>query len=294
MGLPCPTCSGGTLFRNDVGDLECLACHAVPYHGGVEPEGAPPQSVEFQSMTALRLAASVRVTDAPTSDLGCVECGRVPFQEDLRLRRPGSSMMKFNCPCGNEILYSREEVPCLPKMGRPVIDADATPGEQASVDHPGPMPDEGAGLHGVEVGLDNPIDFEERGCTAAGRCEPPTIRDATPSEKAAGIESVALGIKVERANRAATPEPPPIHRPGQGDIQGLVIDDLKARREEGIRRYGTPLQAHNGRDAMNDLYQEILDAACYLKQVIEERGPCRAEPPKIPHLADVRDWSVKP
>ena len=39
----------------------------------------------------------------------------------------------------------------------------------------------------------------------------------------------------------------------------------------GIKRYGTPLQPHNGRDALIDTYQEILDSAVYLRQAIEER-----------------------
>jgi hypothetical protein len=51
----------------------------------------------------------------------------------------------------------------------------------------------------------------------------------------------------------------------------MVMDDLAARREVGIARYGTALQAHNGRDALRDLYEELLDAACYIRQVIAER-----------------------
>jgi hypothetical protein len=39
----------------------------------------------------------------------------------------------------------------------------------------------------------------------------------------------------------------------------------------GRERYSTPLQAHNGRDALVDAYQEALDLVVYLRQVIEER-----------------------
>lgn len=46
--------------------------------------------------------------------------------------------------------------------------------------------------------------------------------------------------------------------------------DLKARKEAGIKKYGTVLQAFNGRDAVLDLYQEYLDAIVYFKQVIVE------------------------
>ena len=56
------------------------------------------------------------------------------------------------------------------------------------------------------------------------------------------------------------------------DIQTLVIQDIEERREIGIARYGTPLQAHNGRDALRDAYEEALDLTCYLRQLIEERN----------------------
>lgn len=55
-------------------------------------------------------------------------------------------------------------------------------------------------------------------------------------------------------------------------IQHLVREDLFAREQIGRERYGTSLQAHNGRDALRDAYEEALDLACYLRQVIEERG----------------------
>lgn len=55
-------------------------------------------------------------------------------------------------------------------------------------------------------------------------------------------------------------------------IQSLVRHDLNVRERVGIQRYGTPLQAHNGRDALRDAYEEALDLACYLRQAIEERG----------------------
>ena len=54
-------------------------------------------------------------------------------------------------------------------------------------------------------------------------------------------------------------------------IWELVIEDMHARDHVGRQRYGTPLQAHNGRDAMQDAYEEALDLAVYLRQAIEER-----------------------
>lgn len=51
----------------------------------------------------------------------------------------------------------------------------------------------------------------------------------------------------------------------------LVVADMHARDALGYRRYGTPLRAGNGRDALVDAYQEALDLAVYLRQAIAER-----------------------
>ena len=54
-------------------------------------------------------------------------------------------------------------------------------------------------------------------------------------------------------------------------IQDLVLADVAERKRIGIERYGTPLQGFNGRDALVDLYQELLDACVYVRQVLFER-----------------------
>jgi hypothetical protein len=51
-----------------------------------------------------------------------------------------------------------------------------------------------------------------------------------------------------------------------------VVDDILARREVGIEKYGCPLYARNGRDAMVDAYQEVLDLMVYLAQDDIEQG----------------------
>jgi hypothetical protein len=59
---------------------------------------------------------------------------------------------------------------------------------------------------------------------------------------------------------------------GSGNpILGMVLADLTNRALEGKEKYGEPLKAHNGRNALWDLYQELLDAAMYIRQAIEER-----------------------
>lgn len=55
-------------------------------------------------------------------------------------------------------------------------------------------------------------------------------------------------------------------------IWELVIADMQERDRVGTEKYGTPLQAHNGRDALLDAYAEALDLVVYLRQAIEERG----------------------
>jgi hypothetical protein len=67
-------------------------------------------------------------------------------------------------------------------------------------------------------------------------------------------------------------QPPPIENSSR-PIWELVVEDMKARDQIGRERYGTPLQANNGRDALVDAYQESLDLAVYLRQAIEERKP---------------------
>lgn len=54
-------------------------------------------------------------------------------------------------------------------------------------------------------------------------------------------------------------------------IWELVINDMRERDNVGRQRYGTLLQANNGRGALVDAYQEALDLAVYLRQAIEER-----------------------
>ena len=70
-------------------------------------------------------------------------------------------------------------------------------------------------------------------------------------------------------SRAHTPEPMP--RDGKADVLPAVIVDLKQRSRVGTLKYGTPLQTHNGRNALMDAYQEALDLVMYLKQCLMEQ-----------------------
>lgn len=61
-------------------------------------------------------------------------------------------------------------------------------------------------------------------------------------------------------------------------VWDLVIEDMRSRDQEGQRRYGVRLRAHNGRDALQDAYEEALDLAVYLKQAIVERRSADGSP----------------
>jgi hypothetical protein len=71
-------------------------------------------------------------------------------------------------------------------------------------------------------------------------------------------------------------EPPPN---GTGvEILPMVVADLQARAEHGLAKYGTPLRAFDGRTTMVDVYDEILDAAMYVrKELHEQRVPVSQE-----------------
>jgi hypothetical protein len=64
------------------------------------------------------------------------------------------------------------------------------------------------------------------------------------------------------------PEPIENDNPASWD---LVLEDMKQRDLLGLTRYGTRLQAHNGRDSLKDVYEELLDAAVYIRTLMFER-----------------------
>lgn len=89
---------------------------------------------------------------------------------------------------------------------------------------------------------------------------------------------------------AATPEPPPKKNdyPAVADIvasdilmgpyENGIAKDILARKAFGMAKYGTALQPFNGRDMVNDLYQEVLDGSKYaLAAFMEESLKVKAE-----------------
>lgn len=58
----------------------------------------------------------------------------------------------------------------------------------------------------------------------------------------------------------------PVQQAGVQAVAGLIVE----RKEYGLKKYGTILQANNGRDAIQDAMEEALDLAAYLRQWLEE------------------------
>ena len=78
--------------------------------------------------------------------------------------------------------------------------------------------------------------------------------------------------QVEELKTREGDQPLPTVHEGEPYVADLVIQDIEERKQVGIQRYGTPLQAFNGRDVTLDAYEEALDLATYLRQLRLERG----------------------
>jgi hypothetical protein len=57
---------------------------------------------------------------------------------------------------------------------------------------------------------------------------------------------------------------------GLGPYCNTIIDDFHYRSRIGLERYGTTLKTNNGRDALIDVYEELLDAYVYAVQHLME------------------------
>lgn len=85
-----------------------------------------------------------------------------------------------------------------------------------------------------------------------------------------GERAVCAG---EVSVKALDPQPDPVA--ASGDVWAEIIDELPeghilrplaiARRQQGIDRYGVPLQRDNGRDHLMDALQEALDLMAYMR-----------------------------
>lgn len=69
--------------------------------------------------------------------------------------------------------------------------------------------------------------------------------------------------------------------PNADPICVVVLKDMQERHDLGVKRYGKPLQAGNGRNHLVDAYQEKLDGIVYLQAWFDEHGWNLDELPEI-------------
>ena len=96
-----------------------------------------------------------------------------------------------------------------------------------------------------------------------------SIDDATAEEWYAST-ATAGSPRPGPVPTAGSPQPAPVPT-AHPAAWSLVIADMAQRDVMGSEKYGTRLQPGNGRDSLQDAYQEALDLAVYLRTAIYER-----------------------
>lgn len=79
------------------------------------------------------------------------------------------------------------------------------------------------------------------------------------------------GLELARVSRQLPDQPVPVPN-DLPHVADLVKVDIDARRAKGIATYGQALQPLNNRSALQDLYEELLDGAHYVRQRMEEEA----------------------
>lgn len=74
---------------------------------------------------------------------------------------------------------------------------------------------------------------------------------------------------------------------GSKPVWNMVIEDMYKRAQDGEKKYGTPLQAFNGRDPLVDAYEEVLDLCVYMRQAIVERDASNMAWARSGHVFEV-------
>ncbi len=175
-------------------------------------------------------------------------CGHTGSRHEPRPSQPGAT---------NPMLGSCKE--CLPFDAEIIVGCDGfTPRTMADADK-----------LATALGIANTEQLEKQMAAE-------DVRRATSALVGAGLigpEEAEDRIELAEANASrnlAVADQPMPHGTGR-EIFPLIQADLEERRQKGIRTYGEGLTAFNGRDALQDAYQEALDLAVYLRQAIEER-----------------------
>lgn len=110
------------------------------------------------------------------------------------------------------------------------------------------------------------------GLQLVGSVEPPPHLAPTPTARLLSCTGYDLSSVRLADNQLVKEQAAPTPSATAPAVWDLVLADMAARDAEGRRKYGTPLQPGNGRDALVDAYQEALDLVVYLRQAIYERS----------------------
>lgn len=96
----------------------------------------------------------------------------------------------------------------------------------------------------------------------------PVHQACYPFRKLGRLTLSALSVVPTRTREGDQPLPTDNGGPA---MQDLVIADIEARKAVGLSRYGQLLKAFDGRDNLRDIYEELLDAAVYVRKEIYKR-----------------------
>lgn len=99
---------------------------------------------------------------------------------------------------------------------------------------------------------------------------PSEVREWLRRNALSDEECAAIQERVSKYHNLIDSQPPPRDSDGE-DCWNLVMKDMEGRRVMGIHKYGMPVRALNGRDALIDAYEEALDLCVYIRQEIEKR-----------------------
>lgn len=170
---------------------------------------------------------------------------------------------------------------CAPHIGCARIEEE----RRASVNPPPPDPPLVAVTHKCgHTQVHPPSNWFDAGDRASGPCDvcrkqiddEAEVRASGPPDDAEAIQAAFLAAQAKHGFTSAAglsaPEPPPTPN-AHPAVWSLVLKDMIDRDQTGRAKYGTPLQPHNGRRFLVDLYQELLDAAVYVRgRIYEEDG----------------------
>jgi hypothetical protein len=85
------------------------------------------------------------------------------------------------------------------------------------------------------------------------------------------------------------PAPTPGHENVMNEARRRLMQALDEREKKGLETYGRPLETFNGRDALQDAEEELLDRYVYLLQARMEREELRAEIERLKGVIAVAD-----